>query len=70
MAYFNYHRTAKKLIEQGKLISYYYTENHNGIKPCLVLVFNDDKHPIMPIRHNRWQEYQSLLDKNKLIKKD
>lgn len=63
LAYFNYHATAKKLIKNGKLISYYFTENHNGIKPALVLVFNDITHPVMPIKQSRWQEYLSLLPK-------
>ncbi len=61
LAYFNYHATAKKLIKNGKLISYYFTENHNGIKPALVLVFNDITHPVMPIKQSRWQEYLNLL---------
>ena len=59
--YFNYHATAKNLIVEGKLINYYFTENHNGIKPALVLVFNDIKHPLMPIRQNRWKEYLNLI---------
>ena len=60
--YYNYHATAKRLIETGKLVNYYFTENHNGIRPALVLVFNDKAHPVMPIRQNRWQEYLLLID--------
>lgn len=67
MKYFNYHRTAKKLIKEGKLKYYYFTENHNGIKPALVLVFNDKTHPVMPIRKERFSEYDNLLPKEKLI---
>jgi hypothetical protein len=67
MKYFNYHKTAKKLIKEGKLICYYLTENHNGIKPALVLVFNDKTHPVMPIRKERFEEYDNLLSKEKLI---
>ncbi|MBR1983301.1 MAG: thermostable hemolysin delta-VPH [Clostridia bacterium] len=63
MAYFNYHQTAKNLIKNGKLLSYYFTENHNGIKPALVLVFDDMKHHIMPIRQSRFNEYVELIGK-------
>ena len=59
--YYNYHATAKRLIKENKLISFYFTKNHNGIRPALVLVFNDLKHPVMPIRKERWQEYFYLL---------
>ena len=61
MSYFNYHATAKKLIQNGHLVDYYFTTNHNGIRPALVLVFNDAAHPIMPIRKERWSEYIKLL---------
>jgi len=61
--YFNYHATAKRLIAAGKLVGYYYTEDHRGIKPALVLLFNDQAHPVMPIRQHRWAEYQALLPK-------
>ena len=42
-------------------MNFYFTKNHNGIRPALVLVFNDLKHPVMPIRKERWQEYFDLL---------
>ena len=61
MPYFNYHAVAKNLIEQGKLISYTFEENYNGISPALVLIFNDQKHPVMPIRQEKWQDYLPLL---------
>ena len=61
MGYFNYHATAKRLIKQNKLISWHITTNHNGIRPALVLIFDDPKHPVMPIRKERWAEYTSLL---------
>ena len=63
MGYFNYHATAKLLISENKLKNFYFTSNHNGIKPALVLVFDDVKHPIMPIRQHRWQEYLYLVEK-------
>lgn len=61
MAYFNYHAKAKELIAQGKLIGWYHTEKHNAISPALVLVFDDEKRPKMPIREYRWAEYFGLL---------
>ncbi|OCG04239.1 thermostable hemolysin delta-VPH [Gilliamella apis] len=59
MAYFNYHSKAKKLISQGYLIHYEFVDNWNGIKPALVLYF-DNANPI-PIREYRWQEYLPLI---------
>ena len=61
MSYYNYHATAKKLISQNKLIGFYFTNKHNKISPALVLVFNDFKHPLMPIRKHKWQEYFPLI---------
>lgn len=61
MSYFNYHSTAKSLIKQGKLQGYYFTENYNNIRPALVLLFNDQKHPAMPIRQHKWYEYFPLI---------
>ena len=69
MAYFNYHAKAKNLINQKKLITFYFTENHNGISPALVLVFNDAVHPLMPIRRERWDEYLPLLNSSKVKEK-
>ena len=62
MSYFNYHATAKRLISEGKLCGYYFTEKHNSISPALVLLFNDAKHPVMPIRQHRWEEYLQLIN--------
>ena len=61
MSYFNYHNTARKLIQNGKLISCYFTKNHNKISPALVLIFDDEKHKIMPIRKHRWEQYFRLI---------
>ena len=38
MPYFNYHATAKRLIFEGKLIDYYFTESYKNISPALVLI--------------------------------
>ena len=65
MRYFHYHGVAKRLIAEGKLIGFYYTDDHRGIRPALVLLFNDGRHPIMPIREHRWGEYQRLLPQDK-----
>lgn len=63
MPYYNYHATAKRLIAEGKLVGYYFTKKHNAISPALVLLFDDYRHPVMPIRAHRWEEYLPLLPK-------
>ena len=67
MPYFNYHATAKRLIAEGKLRHYYFSENYNGISPALVLVFDDIKHPVMPIRAHRFEEYFAILEKKEQL---
>ena len=69
MPYFNYHATAKRLIKEGKLIGFCFTENYKNISDALVLVFNDEKHPVMPIRKNHWNEYLPFLSPQKAIPK-
>ncbi len=61
MSYFNYHAAAKRLIHEGKLKGWYITDRYNNISPALVLVFDDIRHPVMPIRQYRWEEYMPLL---------
>ena len=61
MPYFNYHATAKRLIKEGKLIRFYIAERYGTISPALVLVFDDYKHSVMPIRESRWGEYEGIL---------
>ena len=61
MGYFNYHATAKRLIKDGKLKEYRFLDEYNGIKDVLLLVFNDELHPFMPIRKERWREYFEIL---------
>lgn len=53
--YYNYHAKAKQLIKDGHLIKQEIVDNWNGIKPALVLYF--DNHRPMPIRQYRWDEY-------------
>lgn len=61
MGYFNYHAAAHRLIAQGRLSGFYYTRDHKGIGPALVLLFDDVRHPVMPIRPAHWPEYEALL---------
>ena len=61
MPYFNYHATAKRLIAQGKLIGFYFTDRYRSVSPALVLLFDDEKHPVMPIREHRFAEYYPLI---------
>ena len=65
MAYFNYHGIAKRLIREGKLKSYRFAKKYNGISPALILYFDDIRHPIMPIREDKWEEYMGLIKENK-----
>ena len=46
---------------------WYITENHNGIKPALVLVFADYKHHKMPVRQYKWGEYLDILPNDKML---
>ncbi|MCX8618165.1 hypothetical protein J3U42_07155 [Gilliamella sp. B2923] len=62
MSYFNYHAKAKKLINEGFLVRYEFVDNWNGIKPALVLYFENAKP--MPIREYRWNEYLPLIYKD------
>ena len=59
MGYYNYHAVAKRLINEGHLVKFEVVEEWNGIKPALVLVF--DNHIPMPVREERWEEYMFLL---------
>ena len=57
--YYNYHATAKRFIADGHLTGYEYLNEYHGIKPCLLLYF--DNHRPMPIRDDRWDEYLSMI---------
>jgi hypothetical protein len=69
MGYFSYHAVARRLIKEGKLAGYYFADDYNGIRPALVLLFDDDIHPVMPIREHRWEEYRELIPAEKELKK-
>lgn len=62
MGYFNYHATAKRLIKDGKLKEYRFLPEYNGIKDVLLLIFDDSRHPVMPIRKPRQSEYLCLIN--------
>ena len=66
--YFNYHAEIKRLLAEGKLKGYYYTLNYNGIKPALVLLFDDALHKAMPVREYRWDDYANKLPPEKELK--
>ena len=68
MPYFNYHAKIKRLIREGKLCGYYFAERHGKISPALVLLFDDDVHPVLPVREHRFDEYLRILPKDKHIK--
>ena len=67
MSYFSYHAIAKRLIRDDRLTGYYFAENHRGISPALVLLFDDYTHPVIPIREARWEEYLALLPADKQL---
>ena len=59
VGYYNYHAVAKRLIREGRLVRFEYVDDWNGIRPALVLFF--DNHAPMPIRKERWIEYECLI---------
>ena len=61
MGYFNYHAKAKALINGGHLVGFEIVDNWNGIKPALVLHFDNNRS--MPIRQHKWDEYWGLINK-------
>ena len=61
MPYFNYHATAKRLIRKGRLCGFRFVEEYHGIRPALLLFFDDPSHPVMPIREHRFDEYLPLI---------
>ena len=69
MSYFNYHATAKRLIKEGKLKDFYFCSKYNSISPALVLIFDDPRHPIMPIREHKFNEYISIIENLELKNK-
>lgn len=61
MPYYNYHATAQRLLRAGKLRDWQIVEHYRGISPALLLFFDDPRHPVMPIREHRFDEYFSLI---------
>ena len=60
MSYFNFHARTKKLIETGHLTHYEIVDDWNGIRPALVLYF--DNHRPVPIREYRFDEYFGVIE--------
>lgn len=65
--YYSYHAVARRLLRGGKLLGYYFADHYHNIRPALVLLFDDERHPVMPIREHRWEEYLPLLPPDKQI---
>ena len=57
--YYNYHAKAHQLIDEGHLVRIEIVDDWNGIRPALVLFF--DNHRPMPIRQYRWDEYKEVM---------
>lgn len=57
--YYNYHARIKKLILEGRLKGYQFLDEYNGIKPALVLYF--ENHRPMPVRDYMWEKYIPYL---------
>lgn len=68
MSYYNYHAKAKALINGGHLTSYEIVDDWNGIKPALVLHFDNNRS--MPIRWYRMEEYVVFIEKCNAIEKE
>lgn len=62
MPYYNYHATAKRLIREGRLSGWLICARYRNISPALLLFFDDVRHPVMPIREYRFEEYLPLLE--------
>lgn len=56
-----YHNRIKQRIQDGELVTHYYTDSYPRIGQALVLVFNTDPYT-RPIRPHRWMEYQKILE--------
>lgn len=63
--YFNYHAKIKKLISNNQLIGYKFFYDYYGIKPALVLYFENNSP--MPVREHKFEEYLKII-KQKNIK--
>ncbi len=57
--YFNYHSKVKQVIENDTITKIEIVDNHNGIKPAMLIYFKN--HPPMPIREHKWDEYINYI---------
>ena len=63
--YYSYHAAAKKRIAAGALQGFVIVEAYNGIKPAMLLLFDDNARPVMPIRTEHWAEYLPLIERER-----
>ncbi len=66
--YFNYHAKVKKLIESGQAEYFEIVPEYHKISPCMLIHFKDSKP--MPIRQHKFEEYEFLLLKNNVRRKN
>lgn len=59
MGYYNYHGIIKNRITSGEAFTVEIVDRHNGITPCMLIIFSDK---IYPIREYRWEEYIALIE--------
>ena len=59
--YYSYHAAVKKRISAGLLQGFMIVESYHGIRPAMLLLFEDPVRPVMPIRVERWADYLPLL---------
>ncbi len=64
MPYYNYHAIAKRFIAEGHLIGASVFKEYKNICPALVLYF--DNHRPIPIRQYMWDDYLTLIEKEKI----
>ena len=62
---YSYHNRIKQRIKNNELTHYEYTDNYKSISPCLLLYFDTEPN-IRPIRKHRFDEYETLLNKQKI----
>lgn len=66
MGYYNYHSKIKRLVTDGKLLSYYFDSEYKNIGFAMVLCCDGKKYPI---REHHFEEYFDLIGKFYITKK-
>lgn len=57
--YFNYHKKVKQTIKNDTITKIEIVDDHNGIRPAMVLHFKN--HKPSPIREHKWDEYIKII---------